>query len=348
MTSQAEVREVPSVDLKKIMPFELPALFRRAHLNRPFMLGLVGDIGSGKSVGGGLVALLDYMLAGDPCFANLDLKANFEISDEAAALYGVKGGTVTYESKILDKHKFLRFDPEYANGVFFTHEFNIWLADARRSTSNLNLETNDVAQELRKLNSAWIYDCVNEMFVDVRVRDATDIFIQTSDTAFTPTGMARKQKQGIEFEWWITAMTKKGAAIIDFEKGKPKGPIYIQGKQLWGIIDTNKKERREKYKTQIGRTDIGMEMAEDASIVAERAQWSWLDKKAIEVQKWCINKGVDAIRPQELFKQIGRTLTRQGKQRLAMLGIYYDTEIQSYKVNTFTLNSVEGETLVPA
>lgn len=318
MTNPEATVEAP-LKLEDILQFELPALFRRQHLNRDIIIGLIGDIGAGKSIGGGVIVLLDYMLQGEPCFSNMRLKATLNVDDEIAGQYGLKSGEATFEAKPLDKRKFLRFDSEYRGGVFFTHEFNIWLADARRSTSNLNLETNDVAQELRKLQSAWIYDCLHEMFVDMRVRDATDIFIQTSDTALTPRGMASKQKQGIEFEWWITPITQKGAAIMGAAKGTRIGPRYMPGKQFWGLIDTNKKERREKYKTQIGDTVVDMEMVKSPEMVAAESRWGWLYKAIKELH----DAGYEEIHNEELWDYLrlnerGISPAEAGRQISAM------------------------------
>lgn len=317
--------EKPALCLEDILQHELLPLFRVQHLNRPVLIGLIGDIGGGKSLGGGTIALLDYMLQGEPCWANMQLKATFEVDDETAGKYGLKGGPSTFEAKLLDKNKFLRFDPEYRNGVFFTHEFNIWLADSRRSQSNINLETDDLGQELRKLNSAWVYDCLHEMFVDVRIRDATDFFIYTSDTALTSLGMARKQPQGHEFKWMIYAMTQKGAAILRTEKykesGKPLGPFYVKGKQLWGLIDTDKRERREKYKTQIGSASVDIELGKSPEMVAAESKWGWLYEKIKDLH----DEGYEEIHDEELWeylqlKERGFSTREVGKQ-LSITGI---------------------------
>ena len=54
--------ETAALSLEDILQFELPALCRRQHLNRDVLIGFIGDRGGGKSLGGGLVALLDLSL----------------------------------------------------------------------------------------------------------------------------------------------------------------------------------------------------------------------------------------------------------------------------------------------
>lgn len=326
MTALAELHRTRSIE--DIPSDVIPPLFRVQHLNRDVVIGLLGDRGGGKSLGGGMICLLDYMLQGEPCFANMQVKATIGVDDEIAGKYGQTcGGSVTYEAKPLDKYKFLRFDPEYRGGVFFTHEFNIWLADARRSNSTLNLQTNDVGQELRKLQSAWVYDCIHEMFVDIRIRDATDIFIKTSDTALTTLGMSRKQKQGLEFEWWLYPMTKKGAAILRTEQFKennrPLGPIYIRGRQLWGLIDTNKREKREKYKPNHCGKEFDMDFIETPEMTAAVSKWGWLSSAIKELH----DQGYDEVHNEELMGYLNvdeRGLSRKevGKQ-LASMNVRY-------------------------
>jgi len=273
------MKDEAALSLNDIVQFELPPLFRHQHLNRDIIIGFIGDRGGGKSLGGGLISLLDYMLQGDPCWSNMEVKAVIDVDDATAAQYGLKGGQAIFESNPLDKNKFLSFDPEYQGGVFFTHEINIWLADARRSMSNINLIADDIGQELRKLRSAWIYDCIHEMFVDVRIRDFTDIFIQVRDTALTPEGMAKKQPQGMDFEWWIYPMTGKFNGERYADTGRRIGPVHVRGKQLWGLIDTYQRARREKYKAQIGDSPVNLEMKEPPEITEGRSKWGWLYEK---------------------------------------------------------------------
>jgi len=220
--------------------------------SRDLIICLIGDRGDGKSLGGGSIALVDHMLPGFPCFSNIDIEWNFEVDDELASMYGEKGGTVHLASTPLNKRKFLSFDTDYSNGVIFTHEFNIWLADSRRSGSYQNLATDDISQQLRKLNSTWILDCLHEMFVDVRIRDYVDIYIKTQDQAFSQEGMFRKQPQGHLFDWYIYPMTRKGAALCKTEKinsmdDPPLGPFTFNGRGFWGLINSKKNERREKF-----------------------------------------------------------------------------------------------------
>jgi hypothetical protein len=313
-----------ALSLEDIIQFELPPLFRHQHLNRDLIVGWVGPRGGGKSISGGLELVMDYGLQGEPTWSNAKVKATFDVDDRTAAGYGLRGGQAVFEAGPLDKYKLLKFSPEYRGGAFFTHEINIWLADARRSMSNLNLEAVDIGQELRKLESAWIYDCIHEMFVDVRLRDFTDIFVQTRDTALTAEGMARKQPQGHEFEWYIYPMTGKLNGVTYAETGRPIGPIYVKGKQLWGLVDTMKRERREKYpEAAPGGEPPGFELGEPPDITERYSKWGFLAEAILRLH----NAGYTEIHSQELWEYVGlrdRGLSsaEAGKQ-LAALGVRY-------------------------
>lgn len=311
--------EETALCLEDVVQFELPPLFRHQHLNRDVVIGLIGERGGGKSVGGSLITVVDYMLQGEPCWSNVEIKAVIDVDDATAAKYGLKGGQAVFKSKPLDKSKFLSFDPEYQGGVFFTHEINIWLADARRSMSNMNLIADDIAQELRKLRSAWIYDCIHEMFVDVRIRDFTDIFIQTRDTALTPEGMAKKQPQGVDFEWFIYPMTGKLNGERYADTGRRIGPVHVRGKQLWGILDTYQRARRERYKTKIGESPVNLEMEESSEIIEGLNKWGWLYEKL----KGLHDEGYTEMHSEELWeylqlKERGLTPSQVAKQLAAM------------------------------
>lgn len=315
--------ETQALSLEDIIQCEVPPIFRRQHLNRDVIICIIGDRGGGKTLSGGLISLLDYMLQGEPCFSNTTLKATFDVDEATAAKYGLQAGEACFESKPLNKHKFLRFAPEYRGGVFFTHEFNVWLADARRSMSTLNLEVDDVGQQLRKLQSAWVLDCIHEMFIDPRIRDAVDIYIKTNDTALTPEGLAARKPQGIEFEWWIYPMTTKLTGHRYQDTGERIGPIYIRGKPLWGLIDTLKREVREKYKANVMDTPVNMEITHSPAMIAAEGKYGWVYDKI----KALHDEGVEEIHSYDLWayldpdekgfnrSEIGKVLTQIGIRR---------------------------------
>ena len=285
----------PSV--KDIVQFEVPAILRRQHLNRDVVIGLIGERGDGKSLGGGIISICDYLVQKEPCFSNLAVSAAFNISDAAAVKYGIKGGVAEFYSQELDMPKFLRFASEYKGGVFYIDEINVALADARRSMSNQNLEATDVGQQLRKLQSALIYTSIHEMFVESRIRDMTDLFIKTMDTALTPQGLAAKKKPGLEFEWSIYPMSRKLTGER-YQDTKQVLKATIKGHRWWGAIDTLQRQDRKKYKIPIGETEegINMEMTIGANpaIEAARSKWGWLydaikqlhDEGYAEISNW--------------------------------------------------------------
>lgn len=292
--SDQDTLVAPSV--KDIVQFEVPAIFRRQHLNRDVVIGLIGDRGDGKSIGGGIIAICDYMVQNEPCFSNLDVKASFRIDEEAAAKYGMGAGVVDFRSRELDMGRFLSFDEEYCGGVFFVDEINVALADARRSMSNQNLWATDVGQQMRKLESALIYTSIHEMFVESRIRDMTDVFIVTRDLALTPEGLAAKRKPGTEFEWTIYPMSRKLTGER-YQDTKQTIKARIRGREWWGSIDTLRRQDRQKYKMGAGATDMEMSITENAEVMAARSKWGWLYEAILELH----NQGYEKIHSRALW-----------------------------------------------
>lgn len=275
-----------------------PTGLRDFALNRDIVIGLIGDRGSGKSVGGSQIIVRDGIVRGEPCFANIGITPQFEISDEMAqawcgAEYGLKeGGTVSYSSQELDIYKFLQFSDEYRNGWIFIDEINIALADARRSMSYQNLGAADIGQQLRKLRSGFIYTCISEAFVDVRIRDITDFVIKSHDALFSRDNKIA-QCEGEYFTWTIYPVTEKAAYILrTYQRyigpGKGVEPVTatISGKSWWGIIDTWQHQQRRKYKGNVTSGDVNESIHENQEIVVAKRDWGWLEKVAQRIVEY--------------------------------------------------------------
>lgn len=321
------------LSLNDIVQYELPPLFRRQHLNRDTVIGLIGDRGDGKSLGGSIIALFDYMLQNEPCWSNMKIKVVFDIDNAIAGKYGLEGGQAIFESKPLNKYKFLNFDPEYQGGVFFIDEFNIWLADARRAMSNQNLIASDIGQELRKLQSALIYSSLSEMFVENRFRDNTDVYIESQDTALTPEGLVQRRRPGTDFMWTVYPMSRKLTGWRYADKYQTLPPIYFHGKRWWGIIDTLERQKRVKYSVDMGTTRANFEIEEDPAIIEAKSKWDWLNPIAKELyadgrkyipcqevinrdeaQKREIPQHILSRKLSDLYNIEATTITRNGKR----------------------------------
>lgn len=280
--------------VKAILAVEIAPLLRALHLHRDLVIGLIGDRGSGKSLGGGAIGLFDYMVREEPCYSNMGIAADVALDDETAAKYKdigfTRGGIVHYRSKELDMVKFLEGDSDQTDGVYFIDEYNIAVADARRAMSNQNLQAADTEQQLRKNDSALIFTCLSEMFVDNRLRDQTDIFIKTRDTALSIEGVQQRIPQGLHFKWEIYPMTDKGGAILGVVKySESQHPITnwgIDGKPLWSLIDTLERQHRQKYKVGMtgGQHAESLETVESPAITKFKSKWYFLPEKVIELR----------------------------------------------------------------
>lgn len=304
MVSSTEII-APSIKeqcLRYIVHQELdPTGLRDFALNRDIVIGFIGDRGAGKSVSGSQVAVRDGMVRGEPCFSNIGITPQFRVTDELAqywcgADYGLKeGGTVAYASQELDIYKFLQFSDEYSDGWIFIDEINIALADARRSMSYQNLGAADIGQQLRKLRSGFIYTCISEAFVDVRIRDITDFTIKSHDALFSRDNKVA-EREGEYFNWAIHPMTEKAAYILrtyqkylGYGKGVEPTPATISGKAWWGFIDTWQHQERRKYKAGITSVDATESIHESPEIIIAKRDWGWLEKVALRIVDYGMN-----------------------------------------------------------
>ena len=294
------IQETQAPSLELIIAKTVGSLLRVHHLNRDVIIGWIGPRGGGKSVGAATTGAIDWGCEGDVIRSNMSVAWDIEVNENVAALYGASPGVVHYESKELNKHKLLTFHPDYFRDVFIIDEINEWLADARRTMSTQNLLADDVAQMLRKNESPLFYTCIHEMFVDSRIRDMTDLFIKTEDTALTEHGLRNKQQQGIKFRWMLYFMSKKFTGHTYSETNKPVGPIDINGRMLWDIINTRQRQAREKYRPEDYAEELPIDISSDPQIVKEISKWGWLTDALLTLH----NNGVKDMEDIELWEYL--------------------------------------------
>ncbi len=261
-------------------------VFKWQHLNPDVILGFIGNRGGGKSLGGAYVTLVDNMLQGIPCYSNVRISAKFKVNNI----------NISYEAKELEMVKFLRFDDAYEDTVFFIDEINVALADARRSMTNQNIGATDVGQQLRKLRASLVYTSIHEMFVESRIRDMTDIFINTEDMAISPGGLAARIRPGHNFLWTIYDMNGKLTGV-PYSKSKTPLHLTFHGGELWGLVDTFKRQERGKYDMKkLGEVNIG----DNPELEAANSKWGWLYDAILELH----NDGYDKIHNKALWEYL--------------------------------------------
>jgi hypothetical protein len=271
---------------------ELKPIFKRQHLNREVIIGLVGLRGDGKSGSGAVIALLDYLMNGEPVWSNMAIGVSITVDDATARKWTngtmKHGGTVTFRSQPLDKEGLLRFDPRYNHGCYFVDEINMEFAEARRAMSNTNLYMDRVAQQLRKYQNSLIYTVINEMFVDSRIRELTDIFIRCEDTALSMEGLAAKKPTGVDFKWTIYPMSgyMLGRERSYYVTKKPLPPVYLHFEPWRGIYNDKQAQGQGKMKYGFNLTEkttagnnigLGIETQPSAETVDNIAQYKWLE-----------------------------------------------------------------------
>jgi hypothetical protein len=278
--------------LKKIVGLELKPIFKRQHLNREVIIGLVGLRGDGKSGSGAVIALLDYLMNGEPVWSNMAIGVSITVDDATARKWTngtmKHGGTVTFRSQPLDKEGLLRFDPRYNHGCYFVDEINMEFAESRRAMSNTNLYMDRVAQQLRKYQNSLIYTVINEMFVDSRIRELTDIFIRCEDTALSMEGLAARKPTGVDFKWTIYPMSgyMLGREQSYYVTKRPLSPVYLHFEPWRGIYNDKLAQAQGKMKYGFNLTEkasnatlgIGeVETKQSAETVDNIVQFKWLE-----------------------------------------------------------------------
>jgi len=305
-------------------------MFKHPWLDRELIIGLIGTKGDGKSFGAAIIAIVEFGLDNIPIFSNLDIKQGIEVPDAEANSYGFKkGGNLAIASQKLERDALLKLDERYRNGCLVIDEINMEFAEARRATSNNNLATDRMVQEIRHLKMSLIYTVIHEMWIDNRIRDMTDIFIRTQDTALSPEGLQGHKPAGVDFRWEIYPMTRYLNGMTYSETGKKIGPIFIHAKPFQGCMDS--------YKLQaVGTFKYGKpnpqeqnvplpDVREGETTFEVREKWGWLYDRIMGLH----DQGVDEIDDASLWDYLQITGTRRTGLRkqvgiqLGHMGIAY-------------------------
>ena len=344
---QSDKRAITKEDvLKMIVRLTLnngKPLFFRPHLDREYVLGLVGDRGGGKSGSSAVISIIDFMLRGKPVWSNMLIGYDVYVSDELAQIHGLNsGGVVRYESIMLEKDKLLKLDETYRDGCLVIEEINVQFSNVRRFMSNTNIESNELYQQLRKFKTSLIYNVIDEMFVDPQLRTLTDIFIRSYDTAFDTDALARKKPTGIDFCWNTFAYS----SYLNGEQGrysttKRGEKCYFHFKPWHGVYDSMQHQEKGVYslskreREKLVKQGLLVESSEE--IKDQVNKWKWLEDIAINIKNMCVKNGGDSLFGWELANAVGLPLTRDIKEALKLYGIQYDPNIQAYRVNIFAI-----------
>jgi hypothetical protein len=281
------------LDLTQVLACEIKQLYRWPHLNRDTVVGFIGGRGAGKSGSCVETLLKDCWLFGEPVWSNVPIKLQIGVPDDVAGKYGVKGGVAVFESLPLDLSSlFFDDDPPYREGYINIEEYNIAVADARRTMSNQSLAAADWQQLLRKYDCGLTFNCIHEMFVDIRLRDMVDAFVLCEDSALTPEGLRAGKKQGVTVNQKVYPMSPRINGLTYAQNGQTftrKCNLEV----LWGAWDTLAKQQR--VKLAPGRSgmamDASLEMGDlSDSIQSQKNEYAWLVKRIEDLSVECHNK----------------------------------------------------------
>lgn len=342
--AQSGTKPVTKEDvLKLIVAQEIDPLFLRPHLDEnnqlwAFLCGFIGDRGGGKSGSCAVISIIDYMMSGRKVFSNMSVKCDMLVDDDIARAYGLKsGGSVHYESELIDKDALLELDERYRRSCLLIEEINVEYSNVRRHMSNTNIDFNQVAQQLRHFETSLLYNVINEMFIDSQLRSLTDVFVKTDDTAFNLDSLGNKKPRGVDFEWNITPMS----GYLRGKQGKNKtlAPYYFHFEPWRGVYDNLLTQTKGIYSvsTKEKNKKFLMKMSAESSDEMNTYfnKWQWLVDM---IQDWK-KQGVRFLKPGEIVKMMGRPLTKEIRRMLPVWGLTWDAGMQGWVFGDFELEA---------
>jgi hypothetical protein len=240
------------------------------------------------------------MRVGETCWSNMSIKVGVEVGNV----------TLIYEAQPLERDALLSLDSRYEGGVIYVDEPNVEYGEARRSGSNVNIKNDTLIQQLRKFQSAYIYSVIDEMFVDLRVREATDIFIYCKDTALDQINLLKHKPQGHIFQWVIYDMTGKllGQENCWRKAHQAIGPISMNMRNLWGLVDTLQRQTREGKYTEFESPKELLPNIVGENPIVNNYHNSWKMALAQRVSAWLDQYDDDAeldLPKDEVFHYLG-------------------------------------------
>jgi hypothetical protein len=340
LSVEEKLRRIPQYEFNNGCP-----LFKKHWMNRPICIGVIGLTGEGKTGSAAVIALIDNLLEGQRVWSNLEIKADFQISDGIAQKYGVPhGGLAHFESLPLEREKLLRFDTEYHGGALFLDEVNIGFAEAMRSMSNVNLWFNEVDQQRRKLDLDIYYTVIHEMWVDNRLRNMTDVFIKCEDPALSPEGQMWRRKLGLQVQWTIYPMTRYLTGQSYHITHQTLPPKYLQLRQFWGIFDTKKRQTTGGKYSQLAKDESEIQgkasVKQSPEVKQEQDEWGWLEESLTEIMAELQEDGRKEILRPELFNRLNIPLEEELK-----VGKYLRRKLQIRQSGPNTFYLVPGANL---
>lgn len=302
------------------------------------ILGTIGERGGGKSGSDAVLALVEHAFMGKKLYSNMHIGCDVVIGDEMAwrETNGLlkTGGTISYRSEPLEKNALLNIDERYYRSCILIEEINVQYSNVRRFMSNTNVDFNETAQQIRKMESSLIYNVIDEMFIDTQLRYLTDIFLKTYDAAYDESNFGRKPR-GVDFMWKVFPMsgylagekkkysnTKKALPPVCFHFGAWRDSYNDMKHQQKGLYSLSTKDK------------INMMMSVESSeeMEAHHNKWDWLEDK-IRILK---NQGIKLMPAPKFKAYLGKWDDEIKEELLYNYGIYWDDKLQGYPIDNYT------------
>lgn len=226
-------------------------LFKQDYLeDLSLVFGLIGPRGSGKSVGGAAIAVIDFLLTGKVVWSNM----NIELVVAYRSTTDNRVISKLFSSQPLDKAALMDindFESQFANGLIMIDEVNIEIGDSRRSMANSMVFFDYMLQEIRKRKMNILYQLQSEQWSGGRLRWQTDIYIICRDSSFI-SGKPSKESIGRFSKWSIHDMSGIITGELKYnprirDRIDPYKTITFWNTPFWNTYSTAQLQRHQKF-----------------------------------------------------------------------------------------------------
>ena len=288
---------------------------------RSVVMAVSGSRGSGKSLFLASKAV-DELKRGKTVWSNMPVKLTKKMAVEA--------GIPQLETKPLDLDAFYALSEELQHGVVCIDETQN-MSDSRSSLSLKNRIMNAIIAQVRKRSLNVYYTVQDILWVDVRLRFATDVEVKCFDLGYSPWGRSNRVEWGRIIRCCFKDMSGYMTGTPYFQSGHYYKRCLFKGYKFWDCYDTSKVTDLEEAFTSV-KLDLKERVISNKERENQAEEYSGIMKNIKEYQEqngrelpaWQLNK---------ILQGLGHKMNTNIRTFLNSMGIHWDAVSQSYLID---------------